>query len=233
MPPEKEGPGAGDVGGSYNTGASIAIKSQALSYVKPHFFGELSNKDWKNGDADSRRGRRLSRKQGRRLERELRNLVKHDRCSRCGVEFGNRQLTYFGTTPDGRAAVTGACCRQQLGVVGFGPFLLDPWELDDREWFKAHPDRSHRLRPIFDDECLPAPTLHRTGYQFLMMFRRMKPGVHERGLIYGRAEDFPDVDVILRAVLDLRRARPNGKGIDMHDVARLVSKYTGIFGDPS
>ncbi|MCO7729076.1 hypothetical protein NJB93_21260 [Brucella intermedia] len=27
-----------------------------------------------------------------------------------------------------------------------------PWKADDAAWFQAHPDRSHRLRPMFDGE---------------------------------------------------------------------------------
>jgi hypothetical protein len=30
--------------------------------------------------------------------------------------------------------------------------LESPWLVDDREWFAAHPDRTHRVRPAFPGE---------------------------------------------------------------------------------
>jgi hypothetical protein len=51
----------------------------------------------------------------------------------------------------------GECCINRLKSFHaisayFAPDTPTPWSENDREWFEAHPDRSHRLRRAYLDE---------------------------------------------------------------------------------
>jgi hypothetical protein len=126
----------------------------------------------------------------RRIEREIRKILEKDadHCTLCRRPFAHGDRSCGGATADGKAAVTGECCADQLthmiaggvyldladayaditadmvkraGVGGFPTALSvtdNPWKRDDAAWFRANPRRSHRLRPMFPGE---APTLMR------------------------------------------------------------------------
>jgi hypothetical protein len=98
--------------------------------------------------------RRLAGEPDRAERQRLAALAEAEGCMRCGARFA-AGLAYFVVRHNGSFENRCADCRFQGGavpihmVVYLGP---DPWALDDRQWFAAHPGRSWRLREAMKGE---------------------------------------------------------------------------------
>jgi hypothetical protein len=70
---------------------------------------------------------RLDRRTRRRIERDLRKIMKADdeHCTLCRRPFAHGDLTYGGATATGAAAVTGDCCAAQMAHKVTGGVFLD------------------------------------------------------------------------------------------------------------
>lgn len=99
-------------------------------------------------------------KSGAVSNRQLTRLVRKkgsDHCHGCRRPYRHRDQSYIGYDAAGRLLVVGECCTDRLkSICGMSVYCaLDrptPWSEDDRQWFEAHPDRSHRLRRAYPDE---------------------------------------------------------------------------------
>src|SRR5215468_3837402 len=86
-----------------------------------------------------------------------RRLLDSDNCHGCGRAFRHLEHSVTGHDAKNRYMLVGECCADKLvsidGVsVFYAPEPDPPWFKDDREWFAAHSDRSHRVRYAFPDE---------------------------------------------------------------------------------
>jgi hypothetical protein len=182
-----------------------------------------------------------------------------DDCSLCHTPYAHGASTSSGYTKEGVAAVVGECCVAKLvSIEGFGVYLADAdrrlatlakraglpdakpvydgtsaWNIDDRQWFKNNPTRSHRLRPTFPGETfgkervsLPALPPGRTD---AVLVRQVEPGMriripidHDVGL------PIPDVEAILHALFDAHATQYRTRvfrPISAREVAEQAKKY--------
>lgn len=79
------------------------------------------------------------------------------------------------------------------------------WSDIDCWWFCNHPDRSHRLRPLFDGEPVEDKTVPPLGCGRLVIVRQVNPGVvHEYVDFVADLEDeIPDHEAVLWALFDM------------------------------
>jgi len=111
------------------------------------------------------------------------------------------------------------------GFHGVIPYLCvedSPWKTDDKNWFKNHPDRSHRLRPMFPGE-MQLPDLP-PGQEWHVIVRQVEPGQRIRLPICHVTDGpaLPDIEPMLHALCDLAQ---RDKVIKVKDVAKLALKY--------
>jgi hypothetical protein len=186
-----------------------------------------------------------------------------DRCSLCHAAFTNSAATYGGICHDEGPALVGNCCMEKLQlIVTAGIYLTPhaysqecaaevarkaglntpvvmgsattPWSCDDRQWFAANPQRSHRLRPAFPGELdalrgsnpsceLQAPPDHEI--QFVV--RQVEPGKRIRlPLCRDIACPIPDIEPILHAIFDIySKGGPAGTPVSVAEVKELALKY--------
>lgn len=126
--------------------------------------------------------------------------------------------------------------RKRAGVRGTGAVNLQAsaWKADDAAWFASHPDRSHRLRPMADDEAAtyppglvdqPMPENHR----FEVVIRQIEPGRRVR-LPFGRnvSVPIPDHEAIIHALFD-RIAAGGGPGrvVSVREIAEVAKLHEG------
>jgi hypothetical protein len=111
------------------------------------------------------------------------------------------------------------------GFHGAIPYLCvedSAWKTDDKLWFENHPDRSHRLRPMFPGEMqLPDSP---PGTEWHIIVRQVEPGQRIRlplcHVIDGPA--LPDIEAVVHALCDLAQ---QSKVIKTSEVAELALKY--------
>lgn len=114
-----------------------------------------------------------------------------------------------------------------------------PWKADDAAWFQAHPDRSHRLRPMFDGEldsmstevsALEIPKNHRLE----ILVRQIEPTKRIRTLFCRNIETpIPDIEQVIHALFDAV-SDPNARGvISVEKVAAMAKKYQSISSRPN
>lgn len=105
------------------------------------------------------------------------------------------------------------------------------WKSDDMRWFEQHPARSHRLRPIIDDEAeatgfamdTPMPPRH----EMQVLVRQVEPGKRMR-LAFGRNLDvpIPDDETVLHALFDIVGADGgSGEVISMDMMRKAIERY--------
>jgi hypothetical protein len=106
------------------------------------------------------------------------------------------------------------------------------WKADDAAWFKAHPDRSHRLRRVFDGELeansnnnndVLLPEFH----EIQILVRQVKPGMRIRRSIYRDLRTLiPDVEAVIHAMFDLFEGDGKiGQPISVQQVENLARRY--------
>jgi hypothetical protein len=202
---------------------------------------------------------RLSWTQRRQVERAIARLMQKDgdRCSLCHAGFTNNSVTYGGIGRDDRPALVGDCCMDKLrwimtcglyfaphceiaadlarkaglSTVGIVSAGVSPLSCDDRKWFAANPQRSHRLRPAFPGELaasrvsIPMPSGHEVQY----LVRQVEPGKRIR-LPFCRdiACPIPGIEPIVHALFDIYSQGPAGappRVVSVAEVAQLARKY--------
>lgn len=117
-----------------------------------------------------------------------------------------------------------------MAVVGDGGLIETaetPWGDDDRAWFAAHPDRSHRVREVIPGEFpMEAPD----GFVGHVVVRQMQPGFRQRlGFAWSqRLDDPPEAWChALFDTIDDCRTSPKGEVavIDGYDISELAGFY--------
>lgn len=100
------------------------------------------------------------------------------------------------------------------------------WKADDAEWFKAHGERAHRLRPAFPGEFDPSalPALP-PGHEYQALVRQVAPGQRIRNAFARNTEvPIPDVEEVLHALFDIAAGGHQGV-VTSGQVAELASRY--------
>ena len=130
-------------------------------------------------------------------------------------------------------AHTNAVMRQAgIQKQAKGVFLGEhPWKADDAAWFKSHPDRSHRLRPVLEGEAemvsasIPKdqiPPNHRVE----IIVRQVEPGKRIRGSFCRNTElDIPDQEEIIHAIFDAVASAAEGQLIDLGETIERARQY--------
>lgn len=132
---------------------------------------------------------------------------------------------------------------QNAGISSSSPSVSlsdSPWKADDAAWFKSHPERSHRMRVMFENEfdsarsnkvVMQAVENHRVE----VLVRQVEIGQRVR-IPFARNLSFPipDVEEVVHALFDLV-TRPGREGVlSFAEVAALAEMYGSSFtGKPS
>lgn len=170
-----------------------------------------------------------------------------DNCTICHAPFPLNSKTFGGITATGRVAFVGECCASKLeGVHVSGlsniidhrgiakragldaakvtvHFAGGPWKADDAKWFAEHPDRSHRLRPIFSGEPHHAEHEPPEGHALYVIVRQIEPGQRVKLAFFRNVSiGIPEDEAIMHAVFDLAQGRG---AIRIEDITRLSRQY--------
>ena len=164
----------------------------------------------------------MNRAQRRKAEKAIRRLVT-DRCSHHSTEETGAvvERCLAGLSEIVRAA--GESSDIWLNVQS------SPWKRDDAEWFKAHPQRAHRVREQFPGE------LERSDPIDFVVVRQIKPGQRARVpftlvdcgadalemmvALAKRADD----EAATHTLFDLTQA--GGRLIPTVELAELIARY--------
>jgi hypothetical protein len=116
-------------------------------------------------------------------------------------------------------------------------FSNGPWQAADANWFKANPERSHRLRPLTPGERFgftgnvpdePVPANH----ELQVLVRQVEPGIRVRAAFCRNLEvEIPDLEPLLHAMFDLvtNGTKQPGSGLTVQEVAHLARKYAAVW----
>lgn len=130
-------------------------------------------------------------------------------------------------------ARTGALMRQ-AGVSRElkGVFLGEhAWKSDDAAWFKSHPQRSHRLRPLLEGEAEAMPTQIPTndfppGHRAEILVRQIAPGQRIRKVFCRNTEvDIPDQEEVIHAIFDAVASAAEGSIISLSSIIERARNY--------
>lgn len=124
--------------------------------------------------------------------------------------------------------------RQSRGV-----FLGEhPWKAEDAAWFKSHPDRSHRLRPVHEGEAetvlasIPKDQIP-PNHQVEILVRQVEPGKRIRASFARNMEiDIPDQEEIIHAIFDAVASAGEGTVIDLREAMERARRYTNSRTQP-
>jgi hypothetical protein len=112
-----------------------------------------------------------------------------------------------------------------------------PWKADDAAWFAAHPNRSHRLRPLIANEGATIPPVYFASlppeHEVQIVVRQTEPGKRIRAP-FGRnlAIQIPDNEEIIHAIFDMIFKTDSKEGvIGIRDVAELANKFAALKAD--
>jgi hypothetical protein len=197
----------------------------------------------------NRAERRRAARGGNRIERAIRAQIERagDNCSICGVQHNS--VAYGGIDYSGAVAYVGECCVHKLRSISaicmvhalpdtaaiaadmskkagltlpIHPVKLEdtPWKTDDRNWFEANPNRSHRVRPSFPGEF-------EGDHELLVIVRQIEPGQRIRLVVNLEAPPIPDVESVAHALFDLYACsgRKAGEEASVREVVELALKY--------
>lgn len=107
----------------------------------------------------------------------------------------------------------------------------NPWKTDDATWFKNHPGRSHRLRPLHPEEAttLPAGLMHSElpdDHRWEILVRQVKEGQRIRtALCRNTKMSIPDVEEVIHAIFDIVMKAEGSGVISVEEVAALATRY--------
>lgn len=123
---------------------------------------------------------------------------------------------------------TRAGISQQKTIMNFED---SPWKDDDRAWFEANPERSHRLRKLYagEDVTLVPPgqsvTTPPPFHENQVLIRQVQPGQRVKKLFCRNlATPIPEVEDVFHAIFDIVTGRREGV-ITTKEVADLASRY--------
>lgn len=139
---------------------------------------------------------------------------------------------YFNTidTEVNKIAVRAGLDKKQPQNV----FLEDStWKRDDAQWFRSHPDRSHRIRSMYDGELntllnhekFPAPP---DGHRIEILVRQVEVGKRIRiPFVRNIRQEIPDAEEVIHAIFDIvSRSNPLKSVISSQEVNAIAEKYT-------
>jgi hypothetical protein len=188
--------------------------------------------------AESRAERRRAQRAEQQFDRAIEKLIREDgdHCSVCRVHFAFNSPTFYGKSRAGRLVIVGKCCLIELSSISCVGFYVErepPWKADDRQWFEAHPTRSHRFRGLFPGEMaaaiaeqtaevIPPPS----GFSAVIV-RQLEPGTRRRVPVGANGPDssLPDDEAFLHAFLDRLLARGDPVQVCDPDVVALAEDY--------
>lgn len=120
-----------------------------------------------------------------------------------------------------------------------GVFLGEhAWKTDDAAWFKNHPKRSHRLRPLFEGEVeampVPIPTSEfPPNHRAEILVRQVAPGQRIRNVFCRNTEiDIPDQEEIIHAIFDTVASAAGGSIINLREIIERAAQYAKSRAQP-
>lgn len=105
----------------------------------------------------------------------------------------------------------------------------NPWKSDDAQWFKTHPDRSHRMRLAFADETVSLPPHFGdmpAGHELVMLVRQVEVGKRVR-IPFARntSKEIPDEEAVIHALFDIASKPQKSAVVKIDDVQTGAAKY--------
>ncbi|OLU00874.1 hypothetical protein BVK86_20300 [Pseudomonas reinekei] len=106
-----------------------------------------------------------------------------------------------------------------------------PWKADDSDWFKAHPNRSHRMRPIYSGEAVTLskeliipPPLENHRYEILV--RQVEVGKRIRTVFCRNTKAYiPDEEEVIHAIFDIVSRSGTTGVLTFNEVEALAVRY--------
>lgn len=105
------------------------------------------------------------------------------------------------------------------------------WKEDDAAWFKKHPQRSHRLRPLIEGEAATLPaeitsSILPPNHQLEILVRQIQPGARVRTVFCRNTEvAIPDKEEIIHAIFDVVAQAGNRGIIDAREINERAKQY--------
>jgi hypothetical protein len=186
------------------------------------------------GKPINRAARRRAAKLGMPTAKELTELGA-DECSLCNKPFEHGEATVIGRVED-KLHQMGPCCSDRLNRCGGGSIYFKNGsdrsgsftftaqgvehaptaETGDREWFAAHPDRTHPLRTAVGGE--PAGSW--------VTVRQFAPGYRQRLFFYPQPAlvPLPDEEGLAHALFD-QVQEAYSKGQDFIPIDATIRRY--------
>lgn len=122
---------------------------------------------------------------------------------------------------------TAAQIMRRAGLSGQAGNLIsavDVWNIDDREWFSARANRTHRIRAAFDGESATWPDLPPppAPLSLCVVVVQVQPGQRVRSPIYlANLERVDDTDEVIAALVDHINKQP-GKPFTADDIRKAA-----------
>jgi hypothetical protein len=106
----------------------------------------------------------------------------------------------------------------------------DPWKINDANWFKANPSRSHRLRSVFPGEIKTLSSFDvPPGHELQVLVRQLEPGHRVRiGFCRNLELPIPDVESLIHAMFDIV-VENDAKSFTVEKVAKRALEYEKAF----
>lgn len=122
------------------------------------------------------------------------------------------------------------------GIPGRRPYVTlkdTAWKKDDAEWFRKHPDRSHRLRPLKpgEESAFPeneTPRAVPAGHELQVLVRQVAPGQRIRlPFIRNTQIPIPDVEAVIHALFDIFGDPAKEGVVSIQEVVERAMRYEG------
>lgn len=124
----------------------------------------------------------------------------------------------------------------ERGGVPFAPNSVElrdtPWKTADALWFQKHPNRSHRLRPIFSGEIASLPRALQfasvpENHRLEILVRQVAAGQRLRTAFFRNAEAIiPDEEAVIHALFDIvSNHECNGEAVGSMRLGELIALY--------
>jgi hypothetical protein len=117
-------------------------------------------------------------------------------------------------------------------------FVDSPCQLDDAAWFKTHPNRSHRLRPMCPGEAESlSPQLMQIeipeNHRWEILVRQVKEGQRIRTVFLRNTQAcIPDADEVIHVIFDLVCEPGRSGKINNEEVAALSEMFHASRDNP-
>lgn len=162
-------------------------------------------------------------------------------CVMCSGVYVNRNIDAFMAATSSLQSGVSAIDKMsdelmERGGVPFAPSSVElrdtPWKTADALWFRKHPSRSHRLRPIYSGEIASLPRALQfanvpENHRLEILVRQVAAGQRLRTAFFRNAQAIiPDEEAVIHALFDMvSNHECNGEAVDSVRLGELIERY--------